>query len=149
MSNPAASLGSEVGAVLATIDPDAYTASTYLTDEIDMKLWGQVMFVVMVGTMASSSTVDFAVDSADASGGSFDNEVAAITKLTEAGSDSDKQVIVNVKASDLPSGDRFIKGDLTVAAAASDCAVVAIGLDPRDSPASDNDLASVDEIVNS
>lgn len=140
-------LPSEKCAVVGTVDPDVLTATTHDTDVIDMSLFEEVMFVVMAGTLGSSATFDFDVVSDSASGGSYTNTVKSITQLTDAGSDSDKQVVVNVRAEDLPDGDRYIKGTVTVATASSDGGVVAIGLNPRYGPASDNDLASVDEIV--
>lgn len=141
---------SERLAVVATIDPDAYTADTYTTDIIDMKLHKRVMFVVAVGTMATNATLDFKVqegaaanlsDAADLSG-------KAITQLTEAGSDSDKQVIVEVTSEEVAAaGGRYIRGSMTVATAACDAGVIAIAGDTHYQPASEHDLASVDEIV--
>lgn len=142
-------LPTEEVAVVGVIDPDAYTANTYLTAAIDMMMWDRVMFIVQVGTMASTSTVDFSVTQSDASGGTYAamSPAKAITQLTEAGTDSDKQVIVNVRADELTEGNRYIKGSLVVATAASDAGVIAIGFGRRHAPASDYDLSSVDEIV--
>lgn len=142
-------LGSEKFAVLSCIDPDAYTAAAYNGDVIDMSLWDQVTFIVMAGTLGSSATLDFAVKSDSASGGSYATTVKAITQLTDAGTDSDKQVIVNIRAEDLAEGQRYIRGTMTVGVATSDCGTVAIGHGAKYGPASDNDLASVDEIVSS
>jgi hypothetical protein len=135
--------------VVGIIDPDAYTAATYLTGAIDMSKYEQVMFIVMVGTMASTSTVDFSVTESDASGGTYAamSPAKAITQLTEAGTDSDKQVVVVVRADDLTDGKRYIKGSMVVGTAASDSGVVAIGLFPRYTPSTDIDLTTVDEIV--
>ena len=106
--------------------------------------------IVQVGTMASTSTLDFKVqeglesdmsDAADLSGKS-------ITQLTQAGTDSDKQAIVEVTAEEVAAaGGRYIWGVMTIAAAASDSGMVAIADSSRFSPASEYDLASVDEIV--
>ncbi len=140
--------GTEKFAVVATIDPDVYTAAAYNTDEVDMSLYESVSFIVMAGTLGASATVDFDVTSDSASGGSFATTVASITQLTQAGSDSDKQVVVNVRGQDLTDGQRYLRGELTVGTATSDAGVIAIGHNPKYGPASDNDLASVDEIVN-
>jgi hypothetical protein len=65
----------EVMGVASIIDPDAYTASTYLTGAIDMSKWGRVVFIVMAGDLGSSATVDFKVTEAATSGGSYSGSV--------------------------------------------------------------------------
>ena len=52
---------SEQLALVATIDPVSQGAGTVYTDAIDMSCWERVLFVLSVGVMGSSSTVDFAV----------------------------------------------------------------------------------------
>ena len=145
-------LPTEACAVVATIDPDAYTAATTVSDYADMGQFESVMFIVSVGTMASTATLDAVVQQAtDASGTGAKNLTSskAITQLTEAGGDSDKQVIINVRAEDLDLSNGFSHVALSVtgATAASDYGVVALGFNARTMPASDNDLASVAEIV--
>lgn len=136
-------------AVVATCDPDAITTDGDTTDIIDMMKFEQVMFVVMAGTLGSSATLDFQVNQSAASNMSSPAVIsgAAITQLTQGGTDSDKQAIVVVKQSDLTAGYRYIQGALTVGVATSDAGVIALGLYPTYGPASDYDLASVDEIV--
>lgn len=141
---------SERIAVLGTIDPDAYTAAAYNTDVIDMQNWGRVLFIIQAGDLGSSATLDFLVKGDSASGGSFTTTVTGktITQLTQAGSDSDKQVIVEVTAVEAKAqGFRYLRGTMTVGTATSDAGVIVLGVDPRFSPASNYDLASVDEII--
>jgi len=145
-------LPSEACAVLATIDPDAYTANTYVSDYVDMGKFESVLICILVGEMTASATLDAVVKQAtDSSGTSAKNLTAskAITQLTQAGSDSDKQVLINVRAAELDLDNNFdhIAISVTTAAAAVDFGVVILGFNPRFAPASDNDLASVDEIV--
>lgn len=140
-------LPSERVAVLATIDPDAYTANTYNSDVIDMSLWGSIMVIVQAGALGSSATLDVAVKSDTASGGSYSTTVDSITQLTDAGSDSDKQVVMNILQEDLTEGHRYVRVDMTIATATSDAALIVLGLDPVYAPANSNDLASVDEIT--
>ena len=137
-------------AIVGTIDPDAYTANTYLTDAIDMSKFDRVLFIVAVGDLTTNNTTDFSVHASATSGGSYGLLAgSAITQLTEAGSDSDKQVLVEVKAIDvLAAGKQFVKGVLVTATAAADAAVIALGFDPQYGPASMYDLASVDEVIN-
>lgn len=141
---------SEGIAVLSSIDPDAYAAGSYNGDVIDMKLVRRVLYIVSVGTLGSSATVDFLVKGDTTSGGSYTTTVTgkAITQLTQAGSDDDKQVLVEVTAEEVAAqGFRYIRDTLTVATAACDAGVVGLGGALRYAPASDYDLASVDEIV--
>jgi hypothetical protein len=134
--------------VVGIIDPDAYTAATYLTGAIDMSKWNRVVFIVMAGDLGSSATVDFKVTEASTSGGSYsDISGKAITQLTQAGTDDNKQALVEVLASELGSGKQFIKGSFTVGTATSDGGVIALGFHPRFGPAGDFDLTAVDEIV--
>lgn len=145
-------LPSEVAAVVGTIDPDAYSADTTVSDYVDMGLFERIMIIISVGTMAATATLDAVVKQAtDSSGTSPKNLTTskAITQLTQAGGDSDKQVIINVLAEDLDLANNYDHAAISVtgAVAASDYGVVILGFNPRYAPASDNDLASVDEIV--
>lgn len=143
---------SEELAIVATIDPDAYTTGTQTSDIIDMRYHKRVMFIVEAGTLGSSATIDFLVfgDSAAAMGTEVALTGKAITQLTEAGTDSDKQAIVEVTAEELASqivGGRYIRGKPAIGTATSDAGMMALADRSRYTPASDYDLASVDEIV--
>lgn len=141
-------LASEYAAVIGVIDPDANTAAAYDSDEIDMSKFQNIQAIVMAGTLGSSATLDFKLQSATSSGGSFSDITGkAITQLTQAGSDADKQAVINLRAGELTEGHRYVKAVMTVGTATSDCAAIVLGQCARHAPASDNDLASVDEIV--
>lgn len=135
-------------AVVATIDPDAYAADAYLTDAIDMGTYRRVGFIILVGTMGASATLDFTIQESDASGGTYTDVGGAstpshaITQMTQAGTDqSDTQVLIEIAAEDLSEGNRFIKGELVIGTAASDASVVALGSVAREAPVTH--LASV------
>lgn len=136
-------------AVVSCIDPDANATGAITDDIIDMANFEQVMYVVMAGAMGSSATADFQVYQSKASnmGSPVVITHAVITQLTQSPDDSDKQVIVVVKQSDLTKDYRYIQGTLTIGVATSDSAVLGLGFYPTYGPASDYDLASVDEIV--
>ena len=143
---------SECLAIVGTVDPDAYATGTQLTDAIDMSVHRQVMFIVEAGTLGSSATIDFYVMECATSGGTYTRLSGKnITQLTQAGTDSDKQAIVNVRAEELTAGYRYLKGSLRVGTATSDAGVMALASKTRFSDAvtttSYGDLASVDEIV--
>jgi len=142
---------SEGWAVVATIDPDAYGAGALLTDAIDMADYTKLMAVVMTGTLGTNATIDAAATQAITSGGTYKafTSAKAITQLTQAGTDqSDLQAIINVDEHelDLDNDYRYVKFSLTVGTAASDAGMIVLGL-PKSRPATDNDLASVTEVV--
>jgi hypothetical protein len=135
--------------VFATIDPDAYTASTYTSDYVDASVASHFLALIKVGTMASTSTVDAKlVQATDSSGtGKKDISGKAITQLTEAGTDSDKQAIITLLPTDLDTDNSFTHFaiEMTVGTAASDADATILGIMTTDQPPTD--LASVDEIV--
>jgi len=144
-------LGSESVAVLGVIDPDATAASTVTTDWGDMSKFETCMAIVMAGTLGSSATLDAKLEQASDSSGTGAKDITgkSITQLTQAGTDADKQAIINVRAEELDIDNSFnhVRLSVTVAVATSDAGGILLGLNPRHAPASDNDLASVDEIV--
>ncbi|TXH58500.1 MAG: hypothetical protein E6Q97_02025 [Desulfurellales bacterium] len=129
------------------IDPDAYAAGTYTTGWVSMQTYTAIAALVSVGTMASTSTVDAKLQQAtDGSGtGAADITAKAITQLTEAGTDSDKQAWINLRADELSSGFTHARLSITVATAASDASGHVFGLLPGYEPATD--ATSVAEIV--
>jgi hypothetical protein len=145
------SLPSERVAVGGVIDPDAYAADTYVTAYVDMGKFRSALAIVLAGTLGSSATLDAKLVQATSSAGAGAKDITgkAITQLTQAGTDSDKQALINVIDSDLDlaNGFRYVALSMTVATATSDAGGVILGLDPRTQPASDNDASTVDEIV--
>ena len=141
---------SENLAVVATIDPDAYAAAAYNSDIIDMKLHRRVLFIVQAGELGASATLDFKVQEGAASdlSDAADLTGKAITQLTKAGTDDDKQALVEVTAEEVAAaGGRYIRGVMTVGTAASDCGLLALAAFSRYGDAAANDLSTVDEIV--
>ncbi len=149
---------SEVAAVVATIDPDAYAAADgtpQTSDWFDMSKFECALATLMAGTVAASVSITAKFEQATTSGGTpKDVSGTSITTLTTA--DSDKQVLINLRADDLDiaNGYRWARLSVTIAdsaspdAAAADFGALVQGFFPKYGPASDNDLASVDEIVN-
>lgn len=144
-------LFSEEWVIVATVDPDAYGTGTQLSDAIDMSVHNQVAFIVEAGALGSSATLDFYVMECATSGGTYTRLSGKnITQLTQAGTDSDKQAIVNVRADELTSGYRYLKGSLRIGTASSDASMLALGRPIYTHAVTSTaygDLASVDEIV--
>lgn len=136
-------------AVVATVDPGALLDNTTATsDWVDISKFNKVMFVVAVG--ATDTTVDAIIQEADDSSGTNPATVSgkSITQLTGANGDN-KQVILEANASEISSGKTHIACKVTVGDGTSGAYVTVIGLGgcARYNPASNNDLASVVEII--
>lgn len=149
-------LASEMAAVVGNIDPDAYGTGNYDTGWIDASKFDRFMAIVQAGDLGSSATLDGKLQQAsDASGtGAEDITGKAITQLTQAGTDSNKQAIINLKPEDMVGATLSFKNGtathfrlrIAVGTATSDAGGIVLGLVPRYGAASDNDAATVDEI---
>lgn len=144
-------VASENVAILGVIDPDAYTASTVTTAWVKADDFHRFMAIVFAGDLGTSATLDAKIEQANTSGGGGAKDVtsAAITQLTQAGTDDNKQAIINFDADDLDTENSFywVRLSMTVATATSDAGGVLLGVVPRYGPGSDFDATTVDEIV--
>ena len=142
---------SEEMGIVGVIDPDAYGTGTETTGWIDVAAVPRIMAIVMAGTLGASATLDAKIEQAiDSSGtGAKDVSGAAITQLTKAGSDDDKQAVIEFWGEDLDIDNGFthIRLSMTVGTASSDAGAIVLGTSVRYGPATDHNLASVDEIV--
>jgi len=139
-------------AVSGAIDPDVTAAGTVTTGWLSIAQFGSLMAIVMTGTLGSSATVDAKLEQATDSSGTGAKDVTgkAITQLTQAGTDeSDSQAIINCGQQDLDVDNdfAFVRLSITVAVATSDVGGLLLGFDPAYAPASDNDAATVLEVV--
>lgn len=142
---------SDISAVVGVIDPDATAAGTVATGWVEAANFHSFLGVVLAGTLGSSATVDAKIEQAtDGSGtGAKDLSGSSITQLTQAGTDSDKQALIQFRPEDLDVDNSFthVRLSITVATATSDAGGVLMGFGPRYGPASDSDASTVDEIV--
>ncbi|WP_296540030.1 hypothetical protein [Rhizorhabdus sp.] len=138
-------------AVLGAINPSSQAAGALSTGWVDMQDWFNAMAIVHAGALGASATLDAKIQQAtDGSGtGAKDVTGLAITQLTKAGSDDNKQAIINIRQEDLDrnNGFRYVRLTMTVATAASLTSALLLGLNPRYGAANAGDAASVDEIV--
>ena len=143
-------LASERVAVVAVIDPDANAAGALTSAWVDMSLFERVMAIAMTGVLGTSATLDLKlVQATDGSGtGVKDITGKAIAQLVKASNDDD-QAVINCMAEelDVEGGFTHVAMVHTVGTATSDSAAILLGVDATYQPASDNDLASVQEIV--
>jgi hypothetical protein len=142
---------SEVVGIVGNIDPDAYAASTVTSGWIAAKNYQAFMAIVQAGALGSSATLDAKLQQAsDGSGtGAKDITGKAITQLTQAGTDDDKQAVINLRPEelDVDNGFTHFRLSMTVATATSDCGGIVLGLFPVRGPATGVDATTVDEVV--
>lgn len=135
-------------AVVATIDPDAYGTGEQLSDAVDMRNQESIVGIVLLGEITATGTIDAKFVSSATSGGTYTDVTGkAATQLTAAGTDSDKQVLINLRAEQLAEGHRFVKLSVTAGTAGADYAAAVLGFNVRYGPDATSDLASVDELV--
>ena len=143
-------LGSERAAVAAVIDPDNNSAAAYTSAYVSMSTFNQVLAIVQTGTLGSSATVDFKLVQATDSSGTSVKDISgkSVTQLVKESNDDD-QAVINCRSEelDVDNGFDYVAMVMTVGTAASDTSAIMLGMTPRYAPASDNDLASVQEIV--
>lgn len=137
-------------ALIGKIDPVSQGAGSANTGLVPIKDFTRLLAVLHVGALGSSATVDAKLQGAVGAGGSpVDIPGAAITQLTQAGSDSNKIAMINLNVDALAgSGYTHARLLVTVATAASLIEAGLWGGDARYDPASLLDIAAVDEIVN-
>lgn len=137
-------LFSEDWAIVACIDPDAYSANTYTSDEIDRSLWEQLAVVLMVGDLGASASVAATVKDSATSGGSLTTISGKTTTVggTSPNTGSNTQQVIHVRSDENNSNARYVKVEMVVATATSDAGLIVLGKG-RHRPASDNDLSSV------
>lgn len=144
-------LASERATILGRISPISQGAGAVSTGWIDISRFDQLLGIVQVGVLGAAATVDAKFEQATSSGGAGVKDVTgkAITQLTKAGTDDSKEVEVNLRASevDIKNNFRWVRLTVTVATAASLLSAVVLGFFQRAGMPTDQDLATVDEIV--
>jgi len=135
--------------LVGVIDPDAYTAATYTSGWVSLVDFLWLMAIVFAGTLGTNATLDAKLEQAtDASGtGAKDVTGKAITQLTQAGTDSDKQAILLCRGEELDRANGFthVRLSMTIAVATSDAAAALFGCYARYQP--EDDLSTVDEVI--
>lgn len=134
-------------ALIATIHPASYSAKTS-SDGIDMKLFRRVMFVINSGVIGANTIAGAVTGSTDNSTFTTTITGKSLNSGTFSGTvDNNHEAIIEVTAEECEAaGVRYIRLDLTPSGAALLSAVALAGV-VRYSPASDYNLASVNEIV--
>lgn len=135
--------------LLARIDPDAIAAGTVTSGWVAAADFNRFLVLIAAGDLGASATLDAKLQQATDSSGTGAKDITgkAITQLTQAGTDSDKQVLIHLDQSDMDVDNSFthFRVSMTVATATSEAAAFVFGIDPTRSYQSH--AASVDELV--
>lgn len=135
--------------LMKVLDPVSQAAATVTTGWVSMADFNSAMALLMVGALGVSGTVDAKLQQATDSSGTGVKDITgkAITQLTQAGTDSNKQVVINCHAEelDVDGGFNHVRLSVTVGVAASLIAAGIFGFDARYAPAADS--TTVDEVV--
>ncbi len=142
--------GSELLAILATIDPASQAAGSVSTGWISVANHHGLLAVIQTGVLGTGATVDAKLQQAlDATGTSAkDITGKAITQIVKASGDN-KQVLINARPEELDTvnGFGFVRLSVTVGVAASLVAAQVLGVNPRELPANTGNQAAVAQIV--
>lgn len=141
---------SDLITVLAKLDPVSQGAATVTTAWVRVSDYHQLLAELNVGAMGASGTIDAKLEQATDGSGTGAKIVtgSAITQLTQAGTDSNKQVLINVAdvaKLDIAGDFDYVRLSVTVAVAASLIAARLYGINPRFGPGAH--IAAVDEVV--
>ncbi len=143
-------LGSELVAILATLDPTSQAAGTLSTGWIPAGNHHNLLAVIQTGVLGTGATVDAKLQQANDATGTGAKDIAdkAITQIIKASGDN-KQVLIDIKPEelDIANGFGFVRLSLTVGVAASFTAAQVLGISPRVLPAAGANQASVSQIV--
>lgn len=154
-------LPSEHVAILGVTDPDAHSAAATSTGWIDAGGFHNFMAVLQTGIMEAGATLNAKLEQAtNGSGGSAkDITGKAIVEIDEASASppdtNDKQHVINLKQEELDVEGGFTHFRLTTTLVStaspdltSDFSAIVFGLNPRYLPATENDAATVGQIIN-
>ena len=145
--------GKEFMAVVGVYDPVANAAAAVYTDYIDMGLFENVIGWVCLGDIGAVA-IDASIIAYTDTSASNPTTIKSATQLGASATLNDNTQIqlecsaqeVNVASDTLSL--RYVRFSMTPGGGITGSAcILAIGFNPRNIPASDNDLASVQELV--
>lgn len=144
-------LASEKIAILGVINPASQGAGSVSTGWVKAFEFSQLIALIQAGALGTSATLDAKLEQASDSSGTGVKDVTgkSITQLTQAGTDSNKQTVINLRPNELDvnNGFEYVRLTLTVATAASLVSGLLCGVEPRNGTVSALDTTTVDEIV--
>lgn len=142
--------GSELLAILATLDPASQAAGTATTEWVSMTEFHDLLAIVQTGSLGTNSTVEAKLQQAkDANGtGAKDVVGKALTQIVKATGEN-KQALINFSPDnfDLANDYAFVRLSVTVGVAASQISAQILGVNPLYSPADAANQAEVIQVL--
>ena len=142
--------GSELLAILATLDPASQAAGTATTEWVSMTEFHDLLAIVQTGSLGTNATVEAKLQQAkDATGtGAKDVVGKALTQIVKATGEN-KQALINFSPDnfDLANDYAFVRLSVTVGAAASQISAQILGVNPLNSPADAANQAEVIQVL--
>jgi hypothetical protein len=130
--------------VCAVVVPQSANNTTKDTGGIDLSKFHAAMFVLQLGTI--DAVIDFKLQESADDVTYTDLTGKSITQLT--GTDDNKQAVIAVRSDELSAGKRYVRARATLGnGVAQLVAVLGLGVEPRYGPATDDDLATVAQVV--
>lgn len=144
-------LGTEHIGLRGVINPVSQGVGSVSTGWIAAADYANFVAALQVGALGASATVDAKLEQAQNGSGTGAKDITgkAITQLTKASTDDNKQAFINLKPEELDIANNFTHFRLTVTVATAACLISAqvLGLTRRYGFASDGNVATVDSIV--
>lgn len=138
---------SEVRVPLATLWPASQTVEQN-TARVLCEGYHRYQIEIIVGAMSSNATLDADVEQHNAASGGTTKNITgkSITQLTQAGSDTNSRVAIEIQSEnlDVSGGFKWISLEVTPATAAVIFTATIYGVNPRYAP---GDVTGWDEIV--
>jgi len=124
---------SEVHQMVQALHADNRAIGVYNTGWAAAHTHHRFVVLLDVGEMAQGATVDFVLQEAtDALGTNAANIAGkAITQLTQAGGDGDDLIVMECRMEEMTPGYDYVRGVLTIAGGAVECALLGIGVVAR------------------
>ena len=142
--------GSELLAILATLDPASQAVGTATTEWVSMTEFHDLLAIVQTGSLGTNATVEAKLQQAkDATGtGAKDVVGKALTQIVKATGEN-KQALINFSPDnfDLANDYAFVRLSVTVGVAASQISAQILGVNPLYSPADAANQAEVIQVL--
>lgn len=142
--------GSELLAILATLDPASQAVGTATTEWVSMTEFHDLLAIVQTGSLGTNATVEAKLQQAkDATGtGAKDVVGKALTQIVKTTGEN-KQALINFSPDnfDLANDYAFVRLSVTVGVAASQISAQILGVNPLYSPADTANQAEVIQVL--
>jgi hypothetical protein len=137
---------SERIAICGVANPQTMNNNSFPTGPVDLSKFHEALFLLIVGDIPTSGTLDAKLQESDvANFASGVTDIPGKTMMQLVATDDNKQVVFNLKAEECSK--RYARLLITASPHNNIACAVALGIKPRHAPATDDDAATVAQIV--